>query len=88
MAEEGGETEERQTGDWNDRRPLSPTLLHPSVCGEPDPTVLVLVMLSSLVKEHQVRQQAKKEEIEKKKQDALVAANNLTSALVDHLNEG
>ena len=45
-------------------------------------------MLSSMVKEHQARQQARKEEIERKKQDALVAATNLTSALVDHLNEG
>ena len=44
--------------------------------------------LSALVKEHQIRQQLKKEDIERKKQDALVAANNLTSALVDHLNDG
>lgn len=51
-------------------------------------TRVVPAMLSALVKEHQVRQQAKKEEIEKKKQDALASANNLTSALVDHLNEG
>ena len=44
--------------------------------------------LSALVKEHQAKQQARKEEIEKKKQEALVAANSLTSALVDHLNDG
>jgi hypothetical protein len=47
-----------------------------------------LMSLSALVKEHQIRQQLKKEDIERKKQDALVAANNLTSALVDHLNDG
>ncbi|XP_023326852.1 biogenesis of lysosome-related organelles complex 1 subunit 1 [Eurytemora carolleeae] len=45
-------------------------------------------MLSSLVKEHQVRQGAKKEVQEARKQEALTAANKLTEALVDHLNVG
>lgn len=45
-------------------------------------------MLTAMLKEHQLKQQAKKEEIEVKKQEAVTAANNLTSALVDHLNEG
>ena len=45
-------------------------------------------MLSALVKQHQVRQQAKKDEIEKKRQEAMAAATDLTEALVDHLNEG
>ena len=45
-------------------------------------------MLGQLVKEHQVKQGERKEEIEQKKQAALNAANQLTSALVDHLNEG
>jgi len=37
-----------------------------------------VVMLSSLVKEHQVRQGAKKEVQEARKQEALTAANKLT----------
>jgi hypothetical protein len=41
-----------------------------------------------MVKEHQVKQQTRKEEIEKKRQEALESATNLTSLLVDHLNEG
>merc|ERR1719383_1657961 len=45
-------------------------------------------MLSTLVKEHQARQVGKKELQEKRKQEALVAANKLTEALVDHLNVG
>jgi hypothetical protein len=45
-------------------------------------------MLSSLVREHQVRQGVKKEAQEAKKQEALAAANKLTVALVDHLNVG
>lgn len=45
-------------------------------------------MLSQLVKQHQAKQEERKEEIEKKKQIALNAANQLTSALVDHLNDG
>lgn len=45
-------------------------------------------MLGQLVKEHQIKQGERKEEIERKKQSALNAANQLTSALVDHLNEG
>jgi len=45
-------------------------------------------MLSSLVKEHQARANNHKEVQERKKQDALAAANKLTDALVDHLNVG
>ena len=45
-------------------------------------------MLSSLVKEHQARQVVRKEQQEAKKKEALTAANNLTTALVDHLNVG
>ena len=45
-------------------------------------------MLSSLVKEHQARQVVRKEEQEIKRKEALTAANNLTTALVDHLNVG
>ena len=45
-------------------------------------------MLSSLVKEHQARQQVRKEQQEIKRKEALTAANNLTTALVDHLNVG
>ncbi|KAG8192344.1 hypothetical protein JTE90_002164 [Oedothorax gibbosus] len=45
-------------------------------------------MLSSIVKEHQAKQSAKREELEKKRKDAVVAASTLTSALVDHLNVG
>jgi len=45
-------------------------------------------MLSSLVKEHQARAHSHKELQERRKQDALAAANKLTDALVDHLNVG
>jgi len=45
-------------------------------------------MLSGLVKEHQARQGGRKELQEKRKQEALIAANKLTEALVDHLNVG
>jgi len=45
-------------------------------------------MLSSLVKEHQARQVIRKEKQEIKRREALTAANNLTTALVDHLNVG
>lgn len=45
-------------------------------------------MLSSLVKEHQARQVVRKEQQETKRKEALTAANNLTTALVDHLNVG
>ena len=41
-----------------------------------------VVMLSSLVKEHQVRQGAKKEVQEARKQEALTAANKLTEVTV------
>jgi len=45
-------------------------------------------MLSSVVKEHQGRQAARKEQQEVKRKEALTAASNLTTALVDHLNVG
>ena len=45
-------------------------------------------MLSSLVKEHQARQQVRKDQQEIKRKEALTAANSLTTALVDHLNVG
>jgi len=45
-------------------------------------------MLSSLVKEHHARAHSHKELQERRKQDALAAANKLTDALVDHLNVG
>ena len=45
-------------------------------------------MLSSLVKEHQARHQVRKDQQEIKRKEALSAANNLTTALVDHLNVG
>lgn len=41
-----------------------------------------------MLKEHQVKQQGRREEIERKKVEAMAAADKLTSALVDHLNGG
>ncbi|CAG0887727.1 unnamed protein product [Darwinula stevensoni] len=45
-------------------------------------------MLSSLIKEHQLKQQTRKEEQERRRKDAIAAAGVLTQALVDHLNVG
>ncbi|KAK8734317.1 hypothetical protein OTU49_006119 [Cherax quadricarinatus] len=45
-------------------------------------------MLSSMVKEHQGRQQSRKEEQERRRKEAILASSNLTHALVDHLNVG
>jgi len=45
-------------------------------------------MLSTLVKEHQTRQQVRKEDQEKKRKEAFTAASAVTHALVDHLNVG
>ncbi|XP_050501129.1 biogenesis of lysosome-related organelles complex 1 subunit 1 [Diabrotica virgifera virgifera] len=45
-------------------------------------------MLSSMVKEHQSKQVLKKELQEAKRKEACSAANDLTQALVDHLNVG
>lgn len=44
-------------------------------------------MLSSMLKEHQIKQQERKEEIEKKKLVASETVNELTHHLVDNLNE-
>ncbi|EEB13778.1 conserved hypothetical protein [Pediculus humanus corporis] len=45
-------------------------------------------MLSSMLKEHQVKQAKLKELQEHKRKEAIGAANNLTQALIDHLNVG
>uniref|UniRef100_A0A1E1WDY5 Biogenesis of lysosome-related organelles complex 1 subunit 1 n=1 Tax=Pectinophora gossypiella TaxID=13191 RepID=A0A1E1WDY5_PECGO len=45
-------------------------------------------MLSSLIKEHQAKQAAKRVVQEQKRKECIVAANDLTQALVDHLNVG
>jgi len=45
-------------------------------------------MLSGLVRDHQARQGGRKERQEKRRQEAIQAANKLTEALVDHLNVG
>ncbi|KAF2880293.1 hypothetical protein ILUMI_25889 [Ignelater luminosus] len=45
-------------------------------------------MLSSMVKEHQVKQTTRKELQESKRKEAVAAASDLTQALVDHLNVG
>ncbi|XP_053695863.1 biogenesis of lysosome-related organelles complex 1 subunit 1 [Sabethes cyaneus] len=45
-------------------------------------------MLSAMIKDHQARQAAKKEEQEKRRKEAILSANELTQNLVDHLNVG
>lgn len=45
-------------------------------------------MLSSLLKGHQEEQKELKIRQEQKRKDAIAAANNLTQAMVDHLNIG
>ncbi|XP_077298243.1 biogenesis of lysosome-related organelles complex 1 subunit 1 [Arctopsyche grandis] len=45
-------------------------------------------MLSSILREHQAKEAAKKVVQEQKRKDAVASANNLTQALVDHLNVG
>ncbi|XP_037916624.1 biogenesis of lysosome-related organelles complex 1 subunit 1 isoform X2 [Hermetia illucens] len=45
-------------------------------------------MLSSMVKEHQLKQSRRKEEQESRRKETVEAANELTQALVDHLNVG
>lgn len=45
-------------------------------------------MLSSMLREHQAKQIAKKESQETKRREACVYASDLTQALVDHLNVG
>ena len=45
-------------------------------------------MLSSVLLEHNRRQAEKKDEIERKKSEAMAAVNELTHHLVDNLNEG
>uniref|UniRef100_A0A914VIS9 Biogenesis of lysosome-related organelles complex 1 subunit 1 n=1 Tax=Plectus sambesii TaxID=2011161 RepID=A0A914VIS9_9BILA len=43
-------------------------------------------MLGALAKEHHAKQVVRKELQEKRKSEALVAANNFTQAIVGHLN--
>ncbi|XP_055857027.1 biogenesis of lysosome-related organelles complex 1 subunit 1 [Episyrphus balteatus] len=45
-------------------------------------------MLNSMVKEHQARQVKRKEEQEIRRKEAIESSNELTQALVDHLNVG
>ncbi|XP_053214248.1 biogenesis of lysosome-related organelles complex 1 subunit 1-like [Panonychus citri] len=45
-------------------------------------------MLSSMLKEHQCKQQERKEEIEKQKTEASDSVVELTHHMVDHLNDG
>ncbi|XKL65745.1 hypothetical protein PGB90_009165 [Kerria lacca] len=45
-------------------------------------------MLSRLLKEHHVKQAARKEKQENKRKEAIAAANDITQALVEHLNLG
>ncbi|XP_031640274.1 biogenesis of lysosome-related organelles complex 1 subunit 1 [Contarinia nasturtii] len=45
-------------------------------------------MLSSLVKEHQVKQAQKKEQLDQNRKEAIAASSELTQSLVDHLNVG
>lgn len=45
-------------------------------------------MLSSMIKEHQRQLATRKEEQERLRKEAIVASNELTSNLVDHLNVG
>jgi len=45
-------------------------------------------MLSNIVREHQNKQAVRKEKQEQKRKEAVQAANDLTQALVDHLNVG
>ncbi|KOB72503.1 General control of amino acid synthesis-like protein [Operophtera brumata] len=45
-------------------------------------------MLSTLIKEHQTKQAAKRVVQEQKRKECIAAANDLTQALVDHLNVG
>uniref|UniRef100_A0A5F9D169 Biogenesis of lysosome-related organelles complex 1 subunit 1 n=1 Tax=Oryctolagus cuniculus TaxID=9986 RepID=A0A5F9D169_RABIT len=52
-------------------------------CPQPDAT-----MLSRLLKEHQAKQNERKELQEKRRREAITAATCLTEALVDHLNVG
>uniref|UniRef100_A0A8C4KXQ5 Biogenesis of lysosome-related organelles complex 1 subunit 1 n=1 Tax=Equus asinus asinus TaxID=83772 RepID=A0A8C4KXQ5_EQUAS len=53
----------------------------------PDPQPAA-TMLSRLLKEHQAKQNERKELQEKRRREAITAATCLTEALVDHLNVG
>ncbi|MCL4141072.1 UNVERIFIED_CONTAM: hypothetical protein GTU68_038600 [Idotea baltica] len=50
--------------------------------------IYIYKMLSALVKEHQGKQQIRREEQEQKRKEAIQASSKLTQALVDHLNVG
>ncbi|XP_037088693.1 biogenesis of lysosome-related organelles complex 1 subunit 1-like [Pollicipes pollicipes] len=45
-------------------------------------------MLSEMLKEHQAKQQTQKQAQEIRRKEAIAASNELTAALVDHLNVG
>ncbi|XP_065095595.1 biogenesis of lysosome-related organelles complex 1 subunit 1 [Ochlerotatus camptorhynchus] len=45
-------------------------------------------MLSAMIKDHQSRQAARKEEQDRRRKEAILSANELTQNLVDHLNVG
>ncbi|XP_030388517.1 biogenesis of lysosome-related organelles complex 1 subunit 1 [Scaptodrosophila lebanonensis] len=45
-------------------------------------------MLASMVKDHNLRQAKRKQEQEVRRKEAIEASNELTQALVDHLNVG
>ncbi|XP_035899896.1 biogenesis of lysosome-related organelles complex 1 subunit 1 [Anopheles stephensi] len=45
-------------------------------------------MLSAMIKDHQAKQAAKKEDQERRRKEAIMSANELTQNLVDHLNVG
>ncbi|KAH0505523.1 Biogenesis of lysosome-related organelles complex 1 subunit 1 [Microtus ochrogaster] len=77
-------------------RPRDPTLASRGATQLPQPeggarcaqTQPDTTMLSRLLKEHQAKQNERKELQEKRRREAITAATCLTEALVDHLNVG